>query len=603
MRSLGSLNHYFWKYKFLFFSGLLFIAISNFFAIYPARIIQQLVDAVIDQVMINQLFNGTVHQKVLLQNAIQIASYFAVLMLVMALLKGFFMFLMRQTIIVMSRHVEYDMKNTIYAHYQKLHTGFFKSNSTGDLMNRISEDVGRVRMYIGPAIMYTSGLIILFLLVVPIMFATNVKLTLFVLMPLPIMSIAVYLVNSKILRKSEKVQQQLSRISSFVQEAFSGIRILKSYNRLHQFGFDFDKETDEYKARNLELVKFNAIFFPLIMLLIGFSTLLAIYIGGLEVAKGNISPGVIAEFIIYVNMLTWPMAMIGWVTSLMQRAAASQIRINEFLNTKPEIVNINDQVYPVAGHIRFNKVNFTYKETGIHAIKDLTFEVRPGETVAILGHTGAGKSTVAQLINRFYDPDSGSIQIDGIDLREHNIHLVRKETGYVSQEVFLFSDTIYNNIAFGLHDMQFNAEKENELVIESAKNADVYQNIMSFNDGFQTVIGEKGITLSGGQKQRITIARAIIKEPKILIFDDCLSAVDTETEEKILGSLVKIMKGKTCLLISHRISTLKMADKIIVLEDGAIAEQGTPAELMNKKGIYFELYQKQLLEDKKEIQA
>lgn len=601
MRALGSLNHYFWKYKYLFFSGLLFIAISNFFAIYPARIIQQLVDAVIDQVLINQLFSGTKHEKLLLNNAIKLTSYFAILMLAMALLKGFFMFLMRQTIIVMSRHIEYDMKNAIYAHYQKLHAGFFKSNSTGDLMNRISEDVGRVRMYIGPAIMYTSGLIILFLLVVPIMFATNAKLTLFVLMPLPVMSIAVYLVNSKILRKSEKVQQQLSKISSFVQEAFSGIRILKSYNRLQQFGFDFDKETDEYKARNLELVKFNAIFFPLIMLLIGFSTLLAIYIGGLEVAKGTISPGVIAEFIIYVNMLTWPMAMIGWVTSLIQRAAASQIRINEFLHTKPEIVNTNKEQYEIKGKVVFNKVNFTYKETGIHAIKDLSFEINPGETVAILGHTGAGKSTVAQLMNRFYDPDSGSITVDGRNLKDHNIHLLRKETGYVSQEVFLFSDSIYNNIAFGLHDMQFSPEEENRLVTQAARNADVYQNIMGFNEGFNTVIGEKGITLSGGQKQRITIARAIIKEPKILIFDDCLSAVDTETEEKILGSLVNIMKGKTSILVSHRISTVKMADKILVLDHGSIAEQGTHAELMNKKGIYFDLYQKQLMEDKKEV--
>jgi ATP-binding cassette subfamily B multidrug efflux pump len=601
LKSLGSLNHYFWKYKYLFFSGLICIAISNFFAIYPARLVQQLVDAVIDQALINQLFRGTGQYSKLVSTSLRLASYFALLMLVMALLKGFFMFLMRQTIIIMSRHVEYDQKNAIYAHYQKLHAGFFKSNSTGDLMNRISEDVGRVRMYVGPAIMYITGLIILFLLVVPIMFSASAKLTLFVLMPLPIMSVAVYLVNSKILKKSESVQKQLSKISSFVQESFAGIRILKAYNRLSFFAYAFDHETSEYQNRNLELVKFNAIFFPLIMLLIGLSTLLTIYVGGIEVANGNISPGVIAEFIIYVNMLTWPMAMIGWVTSLIQRAAASQIRINEFLHTQPKIVNPNNQTYEVKGKIEFEQVNFTYPETGIKAISELSFTVNPGQTLAILGRTGAGKSTVAELINRFYDPDSGMIKIDGKNLAEHNIHLLRKESGYVSQEVFLFSDTIYNNIAFGLHDLKLDPILEEKMVIQAAKDADVYDNIMGFKEGFNTRIGERGITLSGGQKQRITIARAIIKEPKVLIFDDCLSAVDTETEEKILKSLVRIMKNKTCILISHRISTVKMADKIIVLNEGSIAEQGTHQELIQQKGIYFELYQQQLLEDKQVV--
>jgi ATP-binding cassette subfamily B multidrug efflux pump len=601
LKSLGSLNHYFWKYKYLFFSGLICIAISNFFAIYPARLVQQLVDAVIDQALINQLFRGTDQYSKLVSTSLRLASYFALLMLVMALLKGFFMFLMRQTIIIMSRHVEYDQKNAIYSHYQKLHAGFFKSNSTGDLMNRISEDVGRVRMYVGPAIMYITGLIILFLLVVPIMFSASAKLTLFVLMPLPIMSVAVYLVNSKILKKSESVQKQLSKISSFVQESFAGIRILKAYNRLSFFAYAFDHETSEYQNRNLELVKFNAIFFPLIMLLIGLSTLLTIYVGGIEVANGNISPGVIAEFIIYVNMLTWPMAMIGWVTSLIQRAAASQIRINEFLHTQPKIVNPNNQTYEVKGKIEFDHVNFTYPETGIKAINELSFTVDPGQTLAILGRTGAGKSTVAELINRFYDPDSGMIKIDGKNLAEHNIHLLRQESGYVSQEVFLFSDTIYNNIAFGLHDLKLDPILEEKMVIQAAKDADVYDNIMGFKEGFNTRIGERGITLSGGQKQRITIARAIIKEPKVLIFDDCLSAVDTETEEKILKSLVRIMKNKTCILISHRISTVKMADKIIVLNEGSIAEQGTHQELIQQKGIYFELYQQQLLEDKQVV--
>jgi ATP-binding cassette subfamily B multidrug efflux pump len=601
LRSLGTLNHYFWKYKYLFFSGLVCIAISNFFAIYPARIVQQLVDAVIDQILINQLFSQTSQEPALIASSIRLASYFAGLMLVMALLKGFFMFLMRQTIIVMSRHIEYDLKNTLYAHYQKLHVGFFKTNSTGDLMNRISEDVGRVRMYIGPAIMYLSGLFILFMLVVPIMLSTSPQLTLFVLMPLPIMSIAVYLVNSRILRKSEQVQQQLSRISSFVQEAFSGIRILKAYNRLTYFGFAFNTETETYQQRNMDLVKYNALFFPLIMLLIGFSTLLTIYIGGREVAKGNISPGVIAEFIIYVNMLTWPMAMLGWVTALVQRAAASQIRINEFLQIQPQIINTNINTYPIQGKIEFRQVNFTYPETGIHAIKNLSFVVNPGQTLAILGHTGSGKSTVAELLNRFYDPDSGEIYVDDKPIPQHNMYLLRKETGYVSQEVFLFSDTIYNNIAFGLHDMNLDKEDEKKSVIQAAKDADVYENIMGFTDAFQTRIGERGITLSGGQKQRITIARAIIKQPKLLIFDDCLSAVDTETEEKILHNLINIMRGKTCLLISHRISTVKMADKILVLRQGSIAEEGTHQQLMETKGIYYDLYQKQLMEEQQSI--
>jgi len=599
LKSLGSLNKYLWKYKHLFISGLLCIAISNFFAIYPARLVQQLVDSVIDQALINQLYKDTPQYSQLIHTSLKLAVYFAGLMLLMALLKGFFMFLMRQTIIIMSRHVEYDQKNEIYQHYQKLDIGFFKTNSTGDLMNRISEDVGRVRMYIGPAIMYITGLVILFMLVVPVMFSVSPKLSLFVLMPLPIMSIAVYLVNSTILSKSEKVQQQLSKISSFVQESFAGIRILKAYNRLSYFAYAFDQETSNYQNKNLDLVKFNAIFFPLIMLLVGFSTILTIYVGGIEVSKGNISPGVIAEFIIYVNMLTWPMAMIGWVTSLVQRAVASQIRINEFLQVKPKIVNSNLNIYSINGSIEFNNVGFTYPETGIKALHQLNFIVQPGKTLAILGKTGSGKSTIAELVNRFYDPDEGEVKIDGKNIKEHNMYLLRKETGYVSQEVFLFSDTIHNNISFGLHDHNLDEKTENEIVIQAAKDADVYDNIMNFKEGFKTRIGERGITLSGGQKQRITIARAIIKQPKILVFDDCLSAVDTETEEKILKSLVRIMNGKTCILISHRISTVKMADKIIVLDEGTIAEEGNHQELLNKKGMYFDLYQQQLLEENK----
>lgn len=597
MKSLLKLNKYFWRYKWLFFPGLAFIAISNFFAIYPATIIQQAVDAVLSQIPVKRSFENTLFREEIESSTNTMLIYFVVLMLSMAILKGVFMFFMRQTIIVMSRHIEYNMKNEIYQHFQKLHLGFFKSHSTGDMMSRVSEDVGKVRMYIGPAMMYTANLVVMFLLIIPAMIKVSPKLSLFVLLPLPIMSIAVYLVNSNIIRKSEKVQAQLGRISSFVQESFAGIRILKAYNRLVYFGSEFDIETKEYQDRNLSLVKFNAIFFPLIMLLIGLSTTLTIYIGGIEVKNGNITPGVIAEFIIYVNMLTWPMASVGWVTSIMQRAAASQIRIQEILDVKPEIINTNHSHYTIKGEIEFRNVNFTYSDTGIHAIHDLSFKVEQGKTLAILGRTGSGKSTIAALLNRFYDPSSGQIFIDGIDLKEHNINILRKESSYVPQEVFLFSDTIENNILFGMHEVAIDKEEQHKLAIQAAKDANVYDNIMGFTDGLQTKIGERGITLSGGQKQRLTIARAIIKEPKILIFDDCLSAVDTETEEKILKNLVSVMKGKTNIFISHRISTVKLADEILFLDNGQILERGNHEELMSKKGSYFELYQKQLAEN------
>lgn len=575
----------------------MFITISNVFAIYPAAIIRQALDEVMDGVNTLQLFENSSLRSEVVENIGKGLFYFSVIIISMALLKGVFMFFMRQTIIVMSRLIEYDMKNEIYEHYQKLTLSFYKRNNTGDLMNRISEDVSRVRMYIGPAIMYSINLLVLFILVIYTMISVNPKLTLFVLMPLPILSVAVYLVNSTILRKSEEVQAKLSALSSFVQEVFSGIRILKAYNRINIMGFRFEEDADDYKEKNLSLVKFNAIFFPLIMLLIGISTLIVVWVGGMEVARGAISPGVIAEFIIYVNMLTWPVASIGWVTSIIQRAAASQIRINEFLQTQPEIVSETLPAYSIQGDIQFKQVRFTYPDTGITAIKNLSFHIPAGKTLAILGRTGAGKSTIAQLIMRFYDVTEGQILIDGKDIRQHDLNVLRNNIGYVPQDVFLFSDTIRNNIIFGLHN-QVSSEVNDERVIQAAKDADIHENIMRFPEQYETRIGERGITLSGGQKQRISIARAIIKNPRILIFDDCLSAVDTETEEKILKNLLRLMQGKTTLLISHRISTVKTADHILVLEEGGVVEEGTHEELINKKGFYYDLFQKQISEDK-----
>jgi len=570
------------------------------FAIYPAAVIRQALDEVISGVNMLKLFeNSTLHSELVKNIGIGLL-YFSVIIISMALLKGLFMFFMRQTIIVMSRLIEYDMKNEIYEHYQKLSLSFYKRSNTGDLMNRISEDVSRVRMYIGPAIMYSINLLVLFVLVIYTMLRVNPKLTLFVLMPLPVLSVAVYLVNSTILRKSEEVQAKLSSLSSFVQEVFSGIRILKAYNRLNIMGFRFEKDAEDYKVKNLSLVKFNAIFFPLIMLLIGVSTLIVVWVGGVEVARGAISPGVIAEFIIYVNMLTWPVASIGWVTSIIQRAAASQIRINEFLQTKPEIISESLPEYKIQGDIQFKNVEFTYPDTGITAIKNLSFHIPAGKTLAILGHTGAGKSTIAQLLMRFYDVSKGEILIDGKNIQHHDLSVLRHQIGYVPQEVFLFSDTIRNNIVFGLHAMEAQGIPD-ERIIQAASDADIHDTIMQFPEQYQTKVGERGITLSGGQKQRISIARAIIKQPQILIFDDCLSAVDTETEEKILKNLLRIMQGRTTILISHRISTVKTADHIIVLEHGELAEEGTHESLINRKGIYYDLYHKQIREDQLHI--
>ena len=596
MKSLKFLNPYIRRYRTRLLLGSLFVTISNIFAIYPAEVLRKGIDLVQEGVSVYFLFDQFKLQKDLASNFFQLLLIFGLIVIASALLKGLFMFFMRQTIIVMSRLIEFDLKNDIFAHYQKLDLAFYKKNKTGDLMARISEDVGQVRMYVGPAIMYAISTLSLFVLILVRMLSINVELTIYVLVPLPILAVAIYLLNSKIIRKSEAVQKQLSTISSFVQEMFSGIRVLKAYNREQFTRNTFYNEAQEYRKRNIELVKSNALFFPLIILLIGLSTLITIYIGGQKVFSGEITTGIIAEFILYVNMLTWPVASIGWVTAIVQRAAASQTRINEFLNQQPAIENTSKYPSTIQGEIGFEQVSFTYPDSGIVALKDVSFRVESGKSLAIVGRTGSGKSTIAALICRLYDVDSGRIVIDGKPIRDLNLNDLRSAIGYVPQEVFLFSETISNNIAFGLK----NAKTDSlslEKVRNAAQNAAIFDSIMEFPNGFETKVGERGLTLSGGQKQRISIARAIIREPAILLFDDCLSAVDTETEETILQNLRRIMAERTTVIISHRISSVKHCDEIIVLDHGQISERGSHQYLLSLNGQYADMHQKQMLDE------
>lgn len=591
MKHLFFLNKYFYKYKWWIIPGILFVIISNIFGVVPAQVVGHAFNLITENITIYQLFYGFDRQAIIYDIFSTSLFFFAALILVLYLLRGLFLFFMRQTIILMSRHIEYDMKNEIYAHYQKLSLGFYRRNNTGDLMNRATEDVNRVRMYVGPAIMYTINTTVLFLLIIYFMFSVNTTLAIYCLLPLPILAITIYHVNTLINQKSEKIQEQLSRLSSFVQERFSGIRVIKSYVREKQAQAVFAEESIGYKNSSMGLVKVQALFYPTMLLLVGLSTILTVYIGGKQVMEGAITPGNIAEFIVYVNQLTFPVTMLGWVTTLIQRAAASQKRINEFLQLQPDIISSNAEEPIFDGRISFKNVSFTYQDTGIEALKDINFEIEKGQFVAIIGRTGSGKSTLANLMMRMYDADEGKIEIDGQEIKDLNLGNYRNQIGFVPQEVFLFSDTIKNNIAFGL-----SAIKEGQ-VEEAAKNAAVYNNIIDFELKFETMLGERGITLSGGQKQRVSIARALIKEPNILIFDDCLSAVDTKTEEEILSNLGKIMKGKTSILIAHRISTIKNADQIIVLDQGKIIEQGTHNQLLNNKSTYSEMFYNQLLEE------
>ena len=586
MRELFYLNKYFFKYRWRLLFGIFFVVTSNIFALYPAQYVRKAFDTTKEIIEANK--NNTQN----INDLTEPLLIFGLLIIAFALLKGVFMFFMRQTIIVMSRLIEYDLKNEIYQQYQRLETAFYNRNNTGDLMARISEDVSRVRMFLGPATMYPINMISLFSLVVYTMFSINVKLTLFVLTPLPIMSISIFYISKVIHQKSEGVQKQLSKLSTLSQEAFSGIRVIKSFVNEKSNSKNFEKETNEYLNRNVSLAKTNALFFPFMLLLIGLSTTLTIYIGGQEAAAGNITTGNIAEFIIYVNMLTWPMASIGWVTSIIQRAAASQKRINEFLHIKPEIQNHHQKTSKIDGAVRFENVSFTYPDTGIKALNNVSFEISNGGSLAIVGKTGSGKSTIAKLVSRLYDTDNGTVLIDNKKITQINLFDLRNSIGYITQEALLFSDTISNNIAFG------SRYKTNRNTIENAaKMAAIHDNIISFKHGYETQVGERGVSLSGGQKQRISIARAFIRNPQILIFDDCLSAVDTETEDHILKHLKEMTQSITSIIISHRISSIKHAEEIIVLEQGSIIEKGTHQELLQKQGVYFEMYEKQLAED------
>ena len=589
VKELSYLNKYFIKYKAYLLYGLIFIILSTIFQILPAQLVRYALDLVAENLSVYKSFEGLELQDIFLHTINKSIIFYGILILFIALLRGLFLFLVRQTIIIMSRHIEYDLKNEVYSHYQSLPLSFYRKNNTGDLIARISEDVSKVRMYIGPAIMYGLNMIILALILLPVMFSISVKLTLYALIPLPILSISIYFVNNIINKRSEEIQESLSDLSTFVQEAFSGIRVLKSFAREADSLEKFTSESDYYKKKSLQLTQVNAMFFPLIMSLIGLSTILTVFVGGTEVIKGTLSIGNIAEFILYVNLLTWPVTALGWITSIIQRAAASQKRINEFLKAKNDIVSEQNIEKVIAGQIEFKNVSFSYQDSGIDALKNISFMVNPGESIAIIGTTGSGKSTIANLIGRMFDPTKGSIYIDGIDLKHYNPTKFRDQIGCVPQDVFLFSDTISNNVAFGLDNL------DNRKTIEALKHADLYDNVMEFPKQLETILGERGITLSGGQKQRLSIARALAKKPQLLILDDCLSAVDTKTENNILNSLKEIMADKTSIIISHRVSSAKLADKIIVLDDGHIIENGTYDQLMAIDSIFKQLYEKQLV--------
>ncbi len=596
MKELSYLNKYLYKYRYRLLLGLLFIIISNILAIIPAQIVRRAINLVQENISLYQVYEGLDLQERIYDIFAGSILVYGVAILALALGKGFFTFLMRQTIIVVSRLIEYDLKNEVYDHYQSLPMSFYRKNNTGDLMARISEDVSKVRMYLGPAIMYGLNLFTLFAILIPYMISVNARLTLYTLIPLPILSLSIYYVNNIINRKSEEIQRSLSSLSTYVQEAFSGIRVLKAFVREEDSVRQFNVESDDYKDKSISLAKVNALFIPLIMALVGLSSVITVFIGGLEVISGAISPGVIAEFIIYVNMLTWPVASLGWITSIVQRAAASQKRINEFLNTKTNIISEENTRREIQGDIALQNVDFIYPDSGIHALRNVSFSVEAGQSIAIVGTTGSGKSTIANIIPRMYDISSGTVLIDGIDIKKYDLESLRSQIGYVPQDVFLFSDTIYSNIAFGAQE-----DISEEEVKEAAYIADLKKTLEEFPEGFGTRLGERGITLSGGQKQRVSIARAIALNPKILILDDCLSAVDTKTENTILNGLKDVMKGRTTVIISHRVSSAKLADKIIVLDDGCIVEQGTNESLLAQNGVYKELYDKQLQADEAEV--
>ena len=582
MKELQYLNLYFKKYSGRLTLGLIITIIATIFKIIVPKIIGDIVD-VVKNYLDNTITDIEIVKQELITNIAMILGA--------AILAGFFTFLMRQTFIVVSRYIEFDLKNEIFKQYQQLSLEFYKKNRTGDLMNRISEDVSKVRMYVGPALMYSVTNLTLLIVTISYMFYKAPSLAVYAIAPLPLLSFAIYKLSAAIHKRSTIVQQYLSKLTSFTQESFSGISVIKAYGIEPRMIRDFNYLSEGSKNKNIDLVKVQALFFPLMILLIGLSNILVIYIGGNQFISGQIKElGTIVEFLIYVNMLTWPVAVVGWVTSMVQQAEASQKRINEFLKEQPDILNYEFSSSPIKGKLEFKNLSFTYSDTNITALKNISFTVNQGETVAILGNTGSGKSTILELIGRLYDVEKGQIIINNKNIRDLNLFDLRNSIGYVPQDAFLFSDSIINNIKFGKE----NATEDD--VFKAAKAAAVHKNIIEFKKGYQTLSGERGITLSGGQKQRISIARALIKSPQILLLDDCLSAVDTETEEKIINNLESITNDKTTIIVSHRVSSAKKADKIIVLDEGEIIQQGTHNKLIKQVGYYKDLYAKQLLE-------
>ncbi len=591
MKQLAYLNKYFFKYRRYFLLGIVFVSLSNYFRVLQPQMIREALDLVVENVGLFRLYNGFALQQELLDLLGRTLLFFGGLVLLLAIIMGIFMYFMRQTIIVMSRLIEYDIRKELFRHYEALDLAFYKRNNTGDLMARITEDVSKVRMYLGPAVLYGINLLSLFVMVISSMVRVSWELTLYCLAPLPLLSISIYYVSNLINRKSEVIQRHLSQLNSLSQEVYSGIRVVKSYVQERAIGKYFAGESEEYKERSLSLARVNAFFYPLMLLLIGASTIITVYIGGLQVVSGKITPGNIAEFVIYVNMLTWPVTAIGWIASIIQQAAASQKRINEFMDTEPSVTNQAASGESLRGAIEFDHVSFVYPDTGIQALSDVNFSLQPGQKLAIIGRTGAGKTTIADLLVRMYDVTDGAIRIDGKDLRRHDLANLRRRIGYVPQDVFLFSDTIARNIAFGRRDAE-----ETE-IRQFAKYAAVYDDIIDLPDQFETMVGERGVTLSGGQKQRVSIARALVKNPDIVILDDCLSAVDTTTEKQILGYFDEALAHATTIIITHRIYALLEFDQIIVLENGKIEEMGTHQELLARKGYYYELYEKQVVEE------
>jgi ATP-binding cassette subfamily B protein len=609
LKQLKAINKYFWKYKFRLGVGVFFIVISNYFGVLAPQITGFIIDFAqrtlpgyqprskkpVYDIAVTKFIE---YMESLTFSPIRIVVICGLTILALALLRGFFMFLMRQTIIVMSRHIEYDQKNEVFEHYQQLDASFYKTHSTGDLMSRMAEDVSRVRMFTGPAIMYLINLITLISMSVFFMFKRQPELTLYVLAPLPVLAFIIYFVNSTINRKSEALQAALGSITTNAQQSYSGIRVIKSFVQEDSMFKQFEENSEKYKQQAVSLAKLEAMYFPSMTLLIGISTLLTIMIGGIYYINGHREIGLdtIVEFVIYINMLTFPVSAIGWTASMIQRAAASQKRLNEFLNTRPSVpVTSSPQKTSLTGDIQFQNVDFVYAHTGIHAIRHFNLHIHHGQRIAIVGRTGSGKTTLAQLLMRMFDVDSGKIFLDGIEIKDMDLLSLRKQISYVPQDGFLFSDTVENNIAFGAVNKSLPAVKE------AARLAVVGRDIEGFSKGYDTEIGERGVTLSGGQKQRISIARALMKDAPILIMDDCLSAVDARTEKEIIGNLQTYLEGKTSILITHRIFSLLNFDNIIVMEEGVIAEQGRHEELLQKKGLYYKMYQRQLQEDRREV--